>query len=709
MEKMNRDRNSQPFVSLENVYPRSDLLILIDLCCVIAINRKQPVYDYTHHIWSSIFPSFLMFSPAVSRDCSKYYRTERRTIEAVSKRIAEEKDISNPSSIIKILTITTALLVISEYGRNTVDPENIGQMIFERLSGVFKDTQTLEKSVSSLMSLYFSEGCVISRETYDKLNEYSSRIQNVHDLFCRKLEVSGNNERIISPVQFMKVLCLMYLALEEKNASQKTRDECIWDQFPKIFGNSSSDPEKTIQELNRIIETDDFLRYQNLLFEYPFYEIRSGLIARTICLMLCVNMAIISADDPDSESVANEALALFAKFFGDISAGYEEKDISRYVRRIYASDHTIDDRLTKILLGCSDTVKNIFAMVVSKKEPERRKQPSEHPCRRPGISEEDDDTISPVKFMQVLCLMYLALEEKNASPKTREECILGQFPKIFGNSSSDPEKTIRELNRIIETDDFLRCQNWLFEYPFHEIRSGLIVRTICSVLCVNMVIISVNNLNSEYVENEALTLFAKFFSDISAGYEEEDISKYVGRISTANHTIDDRLPKILFGCSDTVKTMFKTAGNYSRTSENAMLSIKKESGRRKQLFEHQRQKKKKKKQVYTTKANTVYELIQKLTEPSYDYILNRLYRFAYGFDELPYEELKSRIRELIQILQLFGVYISHEELVNCELTEELCKKETINIREIADMPENRVVFPGWKVSGDTVCHPTASK
>ena len=137
--------------------------------------------------------------------------------------------------------------------------------------------------------------------------------------------------------------------------------------------------------------------------------------------------------------------------------------------------------------------------------------------------------------------------------------------------------------------------------------------------------------------------------------------------------------------------------------------MRREDSRERLVSEHNRAINELKSQLYTQKANTIYKLIDMLTSPNYNYVLSRIYRFAYGYDEPSYSELRINAKNLIQILRLFGANATGEDIIGAQADDKLCREYRIQKISMPDMQENQVVFPGWDVLGDTVKNPVAVK
>ena len=114
-------------------------------------------------------------------------------------------------------------------------------------------------------------------------------------------------------------------------------------------------------------------------------------------------------------------------------------------------------------------------------------------------------------------------------------------------------------------------------------------------------------------------------------------------------------------------------------------------------------------QIDMTKITTVYNMVELLCGSSYNFVLSRLYRCAYDYDSLSSGEIKALLKTLIQVLRLFGVQTSGEDLIGTKIpagSEEA--KGTVS-EIVPDMEEDCVVFPGWNVAGDAAVLPVVCR
>lgn len=381
----------------------------------------------------------------------------------------------------------------------------------------------------------------------------------------------------------------------------------------------------------------------------------------------------------------------------DLAAEYAYDQLGGYFRE----EQSISRETLQYLRKNYEVIKRVFTDLRSRMGQNPGK--SEYPHTE--YEHTETSGISPLRFTGIMCLLYLAIEEKQNTGKRREECIESKWSQIFEETPFIPGESVSLIDRDIKKDSILTMINMLFDHELKEIMSGKIVRIICLTLCVNAVIAQTKlNLSHEIIEDQALELFSKFHQ-LSAGFEKDDIEKYVRRFTTNEGTIDNRISAVLWKCYRTIRELLKQAIEYS----NSDGSMRREDSRERLVSEHNRAINELKSQLYTQKANTIYKLIDMLTSPNYNYVLSRIYRFAYGYDEPSYSELRINAKNLIQILRLFGANATGEDIIGAQADDKLCREYRIQKISMPDMQENQVVFPGWDVLGDTVKNPVAVK
>lgn len=316
--------------------------------------------------------------------------------------------------------------------------------------------------------------------------------------------------------------------------------------------------------------------------------------------------------------------------------------------------------------------------------------------------------ITPLRYARIVCLFYLALVKKNKNNESREYLLREQWPAVFGSIPYD-QQAENTLNQMIESDSDLQALDMLFRYPLKDIRSGRIIRRIVVSLCVHQVLSKISHGSSaDLVIDEATTLFSRF-SALSVGKEEEDIERTLKKYVTSDEIIDDRVTGFLRKYSDTVSELFKLTLENINSAESARKRFWWEELLNKKdqevgLLHDQLQN-----QLEAIQADTIYKLVDKLTCSSYNYLLSRLYRFAYGYDLLSKDELQILTKNLIQLLQLFGVKAFGTEWIDIPLSDKRCDQARIATADILNMNPNCVAFPGWSVSGDMVILPMAAK
>ena len=702
-------RIGEYFLSLtKDDMPRPDFFTRIDLCCILAINEGTPVYVFTKRHWGIIFPS-IKYTREIDTECSRYFAKEKKSMEFISKQI----EITN-HKLINAMTNVAVILKLSECKNGSIDIDSIISETEKFMRCDIKNLSLVSEYARELLFGYFSSASSLNYDTIQLLQKYHPFIENVYSVMSMKLGNSSRMNFSLSKQKFVRLLCLIYLAFEEKQQTGRNRELCLQDQWNNIFEKDSYVPNKTIHQINSAIDSNHILKWTNMLFVYNLDKIISSRGTRIIGFSACVNAAIADSDTcPSCETIKKEAIERFSSF-KDFSENYSRDDISKYVDFLSSDNKIIDESvyeflhankriITLILKDISTTLRKDIDEYSKKKQEENNINPSDNDSAYTTISVEKN--ISPLKFIRIMCLLYLSIKEKNETGKSREQCLQNQWNNIFENSEFIPEITIKEFDNNIEHDNFLTWTNMLFDYDLREIKSGKIIRNICLVLCVNFVISQLpHGSSSELVEDEALGLFSKFYN-LSAGYEEDDISRYVMRLTTENGTIDDRISSVLWKCSGAINILLKKAIEYSTSENNA----RKKDNREKMVVEHNKLINELKSLLYTQKANTIFKLIETLTSPEYDYILDRMYRFAYGYDTPSYDILMAQVKEFIQILRLFGANAIGENTLDQTITDDLCKEYKIQVAEIPRVPGNKVVFPGWEVLGDVVAQPIASK
>lgn len=712
MEMTNNDyRTSEYFLSLtKDDMPRPDFFTRIDLCCILAINEGIPVYIFTKRNWGIIFPS-IKYTREIDAECSRYFAREKKSMELISKQI----EITN-HKLINAMTNVAVILKLSECKNGSIDTDSIISETEKFMRCDIKNLSLVSEYARELLLGYFSFANNLNYETIQLLQKYRPFIENVYSFMSVKLSNPSSMNFSLSKQKFVRLLCLIYLALEEKQKTGKNRELCLQDQWENIFEKNSYVPDETIHKIDNVIESNNILKWNNMLFVYSLDKIISSKGTRIIGFSACVNAAIADSNIcPSCETIKKEAIELCSRF-KDFSEDYSRDDISRYVQFLSSDNKTIDEsvyeclhsnrRITEFILKNISTILRKDIDEHQEIIQEKNINPSDNDSIHTAVSvEKKENYVSPLKFIRIICVLYMAIKEKDETGKSREQCLQNQWNNIFENSEFIPEITLKELDNNIESDNLLTWTNMLFDYDLREIRSGKIIRNICLLICVNFAISQLpHGSSSELVEDEALDLFSKFYN-LSAGYEEDDISRYVKRLTTENGTIDDRISAVLWKCSSTINVLLKKAIEYSTSENNA----RKKDNREKMVVEHNKLMNELKSQLYTQKANTIFKLIETLTSPEYDYILDRMYRFAYSYDTPPYDILRAQVKEFIQILRLFGANAIGENTLDQIPTVDLCNEYKIQVTEIPRVPINKVVFPGWEVLGDVVAQPIASK
>ena len=309
---------------------------------------------------------------------------------------------------------------------------------------------------------------------------------------------------------------------------------------------------------------------------------------------------------------------------------------------------------------------------------------------------------TPLNYIRVVCLLYLALEEHRRTGESRESLLKAQWSKVFGTIPFD-EAAQNEIDNLIASEPDLDAIDMLFRYSLREIRNGRIVRRIIVGLCVHQVLSRLpHGLSVDMAIDEATTLFSRFTA-LSVGKEEADIEKYLERFIAIDGNVDDRVSRLLWEYADNISEFFKM----SLESINSADSARQRFWWEEILDKKDREVSTLQSQIGATKTNTVFSLVEKLSSSSYNYVLSRLYRFAQGYDSPSEDEIRIAIKTLMQVLHLFGVRTIGEELIDLELSDNACDEVGVMTAVISDMKSNRVVFPGWSVAGDTVVLPIA--
>lgn len=105
--------------------------------------------------------------------------------------------------------------------------------------------------------------------------------------------------------------------------------------------------------------------------------------------------------------------------------------------------------------------------------------------------------------------------------------------------------------------------------------------------------------------------------------------------------------------------------------------------------------------------NVLKKLVECLTDANRGYILNNLYRFSCGCDEISTEMVRDNLNGLFYILGQFGITPAYEECLNQIFTE---TNELWNICKLdgkASQETYRVQYPGWKINGNLLIPPVS--
>lgn len=311
---------------------------------------------------------------------------------------------------------------------------------------------------------------------------------------------------------------------------------------------------------------------------------------------------------------------------------------------------------------------------------------------------------TPLKYIRIVCLMYLSLEEYRKTGASQESLFEKYWPKVFGRIPYN-EEAQSDIKDLLASDSYLDALNMLFRFSLKELRNGRIIRRIIVMSCVNQVLSRLPHGSSEdMVIEEAMTLFSRF-SSLSVGKEEADIEAYLKRFVATNGIVDDRISRLLWEYADSISEFLRI----SLENVNCADSVRKRYWWEEMLVQKDKEVSTLQNQIGATKANTIYSLIENLSSPSYDYVLGRLYRFVQGYDVMSKNEMRVAINTLMQVFHLYGVKAIGEELVDLELSDQKCGEAEITTAIITNVKSGRVVFPGWSVDGDTVALPIACK
>ena len=312
---------------------------------------------------------------------------------------------------------------------------------------------------------------------------------------------------------------------------------------------------------------------------------------------------------------------------------------------------------------------------------------------------------TPIKYNRIVILLYLALLYHNKTDNSRQKSIEASWEQAFGTTAISNEE-YAQIDTIISKDDFLKSIDILFKYPIKEIRNGILLRQFATGLCVNLVISRMpHNSSRPAIADEAVSLFQSRFPTLSVGKDEHDINNYLTRFLTPDETVDDRVSALLWTQAEAISELFKIAVEDINSEE----SKRKRYWWEEVLDEKRQQVSTLRDQLDVTRANTIFNLIETLSGSTYDYLLSRLYRFAYEFDDFTIEEARTEVKSLIQVLYLYGVSPTAEKLIGKPVTDSACEDLRFSTAVINNSQPDYVVMPGWEVSGDTVIYPIVSK
>lgn len=308
---------------------------------------------------------------------------------------------------------------------------------------------------------------------------------------------------------------------------------------------------------------------------------------------------------------------------------------------------------------------------------------------------------TPMDYARVACLLFAALPKADDTRKTREESIREQWNRLFPKAAFT-EQALNELNMFLESDRDLNAFNMLFRYSLKEIQNERIAHRIIVCLCVNQVLSRLpHNSPVDLVTDEAVSLFERF-DILSLGKEEGDIERYLRRLGAGSGCVDEQITRLIWQYSEDIAFQFKKSVRDINSKDRVRRRYWEA-----RLGEKDRQVSELQSQINTTRINTVYSIVEKMCSPEYDYMLSRLYRFAYQSDSLPEEQFRLLIKQFFQMLRFFGVRPTMEDIVGRPLSDVSEIGMDVIVEPISGMENNCVVFPGWNVSGDTVILPIA--
>ena len=709
------------FGMLGQSYPISDFLLRLDLLGALAGERGQRVEAYVGRNWDSVFRG-IPLDGALERACDEYFTAFRLGFSLLSRR----KDFQSPVIVMRTLIIVTVLKRLADGDQDTPAPDlnrlkaDVAGEIRARTAGA----RDVESITTEILSQYFSKTNSLLPSTVMILSQYSDQLAALFDTLCAKYPERSSRGRAsgdapartehderrepraqsrpaqpqsdeagrlrFTPLRYAQTVCLLYRALRRCQQSGGAAEECVRAEWAEIYpGLSFTD--QAYEELMRAVDGDPTLSSIRERFSIPLEEAVNRRLMRAYVVPLCVFRAIAGLPlYTKKKKAAAEAAVLFARFKG-LSAGKETEDIERCLAGLTNDGGEVREPVSEVFRAQAETVTAMFEDALER-----------YPKRKEAVR------VSSLRYAQTVCLLYLALLEHQQNGTEFSDAVSKNWQTIHpGLPFTDRDYT--ELLRTVDSDRTLSAINKLFEFPLEEITNGRIVRRYVSSLCVHRVLSKMpHNSLKDKVTDEAAALFSRF-SDLAVGLEMEDIDNYVSQFANGEGVVDERISALLWTHEETISKLFKDALEIVNSADSARKRFWWEeviSQKNQQLTDLQEQLGG---QIDMIKANMIFSVIQSLTSPSYNYVLSRLYRFAYGFDTLPEAALRMHIKDLIQVFQLYGVMATGEDLIGENL--DAAKTEGCEISELVlpDFPENEIVFPGWTVYGDVVTQPAGAK
>lgn len=688
------------FSMIEKSYPLSDFLIRMDLMGCLASGGDLYIEAFLRQNWEKVFRS-IVYTKEIEKACTSYFSDHRLGLKLLSKGTP----IQSRSVLKRTLVCTAVLRTIAMSDNSEADLNTLNAEILSILRKDVDSGKDIETTTAEIIRQYFSNNMGLSPATATLLSQYLPQIDELYRKLCTMYNAYLSStvekapttpgdlfymiEKSYSHSDFLIRMDLMGCLASEGNLNIETFLQQNWEKvFPTIAYT------KELEKACAVYFSDFRLGFKLLAKGDPIEKL--GVLKRVfVCTAVLISISAQNKTDIDSDALEFEATSLLRKDAESLKGieSLTEEILRQYFAKngdVFPSTITMlaqhKTQICELYQKLSESVSS-FLSASNKKEPA---------------------SITPLRYAQFACLLLISLHEHNLTGSDMEDSIRAKWPTIFPKVPFT-DKSWNEISDIVFTDPTFSAIKALFKYQLKNITNGRIVRTYVVALCTFEVLSKMPHRSSkDCVIDEAASLFSQF-SGLSVGREEDDIDNFLSRFVTEDNVIDERVSALFWEHEKSISALYKNAIDDVTSVNSARKRFWWEEILNKKEQQMQDLRGQLEKQLDTAKANTMYSLIELLTSSPYNFVLSRLYRFAYEFDDLSESELRICVKDLIQVFRQFGVVATKESLIGSTIQSAIESNENFVEMFIPDFENNQIVFPEWVVFGDTVIPPVGTK